>query len=148
MLKRFLSPINLNILKQETPFLFFSITEPTYKKSTIFNMNKSTLFPRVLLLFTKWSTLIFCLLLSSTVLAQDQYSFNWSNQPLSVVFADIEKAAKVSFAYNPAEINAKAAITLRINKADLEQVLTLVCDKVNARYKRSGNTIMIKVKML
>jgi TonB-dependent SusC/RagA subfamily outer membrane receptor len=109
-------------------------------------MNKSTLFPRVLLLFTKWSTLIFCLLLSSTVLAQDQYSFNWSNQPLSAVFADIEKAAKVSFAYNPAEINAKAAITLRINKADLEQVLTLVCDKVNARYKRSGNTIMIQSK--
>lgn len=37
-------------------------------------MNKSILFLRVLFSLTKLSTLIFCLLLSSTLIAQDQHS--------------------------------------------------------------------------
>jgi TonB-linked SusC/RagA family outer membrane protein len=109
-------------------------------------MNKATLLRRHFLPFFKWNAIIICLLFSTAVSAQDQFTFKWVKQPLSVIFADIEKVSKVNFAYNPAEINANTPITLHIKKADMAQLLAAVCEKVNARYKIAGNTIMIQSK--
>ena len=111
-------------------------------------MNKCTLLLRHFLPFLKWKISIVFLLISTMSTAQDKFSLRWNKQPLSVVFADIEKACKVSFAYNPTEINASTPITLRVKKADIAQLLAAVCEKINARYKITGNTVMIQPKTI
>ncbi|MBO9632688.1 MAG: SusC/RagA family TonB-linked outer membrane protein [Chitinophagaceae bacterium] len=75
-----------------------------------------------------------------------QYSFDWSNKPVVQVFRDIEKEAKMTFAYNPSEIKERSTITLRVEKVNLDALLTAVCNKIDARYKISGSTIMIQGK--
>lgn len=109
-------------------------------------MNKSILFLRLILPKRNVGISLLFLLLSLKVTAEAQYSFNWSNKPLSAVFAEIEKKAKVNFAYNPAEINEKASITLKVENESLENVLGNICNRINALYKISGNTIMMQGK--
>ncbi len=109
-------------------------------------MNKAILFRGFVLPEKRYFLPFLLLLLSLQVYAKAQYSFNWTNKPLSKVFADIEKEAKVSFAYNPADINDKTAITLKVDKTNLDNLLATVCNKINARFKISGNIIMIQGK--
>lgn len=109
-------------------------------------MNKGILFKGLVLPQKKYILPLCLLLLSLHVYAKAQYSFNWNNKPLSQVFTDIEKVAKVNFAYNAADINDKTPITLKVEKTNLENLLTAVCNKINARYKISGNIIMIQGK--
>ncbi|MEO5893655.1 MAG: SusC/RagA family TonB-linked outer membrane protein [Ferruginibacter sp.] len=109
-------------------------------------MNKSFLFPRNLLSHSIVRMFVVCLMLSPGIAAQAQYSFNWSKKPLKDVFSAIEREATVTFAYNAAEINDKIPITLRVENANLENVVETVCSKVNSRYKIAGNIIMIQGK--
>jgi TonB-linked SusC/RagA family outer membrane protein len=111
-------------------------------------MNKSASLPRHFLPFFKWKIFILSLLFSTGIVAQEQFTLKWVKQPLSVIFADIEKTSKVSFAYNPTDININIPVTLRVRKADMAQLLAAVCEKVNARYRITGNTIMIQSKPL
>ena len=109
-------------------------------------MNKGNLFQGLVLPQKKYILPLLLLLFSFHAYAKTQYSFSWSNKPLSQVFADIEKEAKVNFAYNAADINDKTRITLKVENVTLENLLTTICNKINARYKISGNIIMIQSK--
>jgi len=106
-------------------------------------MNKP-LFRATLLPKLKLFVFCFCLLISSSVFAQQNFTHNWNQRPLSEVFAAIEKEAKVTFAYNPSEINAKQLISLNVKNNSLDQLITAICGKINAAYKKSGSTIMIQ----
>lgn len=108
-------------------------------------MNRSALIHHSIFVVIIRPVFIICLILSTIQLtAQDQYSFNWDKQPLSAVFSDVAKAANVSFAYNPLEINATTSITFHVEKVALENVLTRICSSINAKYIKSGSTIMLR----
>ncbi len=109
-------------------------------------MNKSNLFRGFVLSKKAHVFSLLLLLFSLQIYAKAQYTFSWSNKPLFQVFADIEKEAKMTFAYNPAEINDKTGITLKVEKANVESLVTAICNKINARYKISGTIIMIQGK--
>ncbi|MBC7868260.1 MAG: SusC/RagA family TonB-linked outer membrane protein [Gloeobacteraceae cyanobacterium ES-bin-316] len=93
---------------------------------------------------SKLFVFFFCLFLSVNVSAQQKYSFDWKKSPVSQVFSDIEKKAKVTFAYNPSEVSIYSPISLNVRGATIDEVVAAVCKKVNAVYKISGNTIMIQ----
>lgn len=107
-------------------------------------MNKLTLFRGNPLPNPRLFFLLFCLFFSVSVFAQEKYTFNWKKKAISEVFAAIEKQAKVTFAYNPSEINATQLISLTVKNATLDEVMKMVSEKINVVYKISGNIIMIK----
>lgn len=107
-------------------------------------MRKIVLLPGIRVSLPYPGVLLLLLFLSMQSLAAGQYSFSWSNKPLKQVFADIEQKARVSFAYNPADINAAQAISLKVENSDLDELLRLVCNRINARFRISGNIIMIQ----
>lgn len=111
-------------------------------------MNKSSLFRGYAFPRAKLVAVLFSLFFSTIVFAQEKFSFNWKKKPISEVFTEIEKVSKVKFAYNPSEIKATTPITLSLKYVSLDEAITAVCNKVNAVYKRNGNTIMIQGKAI
>jgi TonB-dependent SusC/RagA subfamily outer membrane receptor len=107
-------------------------------------MNKSILFRGKPLPKLKLYAFCFFLFLCNTGFAQGSYSFTWVQKPISEIFTAIEKEAKVTFAYNPSDINASTPVTLSVINYTLDQLVTAVCNKVNAVYKKSGKIIMIQ----
>ncbi len=86
-----------------------------------------------------WFILFFGLL-SAVVAAQDTRSFNYENENLSVVLADLERAYAVKFSYRTTSVQDKL-ITLHIEAAGLDQILlelqgqlNIVINKIDERY--------------
>jgi TonB-linked SusC/RagA family outer membrane protein len=72
------------------------------------------------------------------------YSFNWQNQPVEQVFKQIENASKVHFSYNPADVDFKRKISLKVTNKGLNDVLNALAAQMNVRYKIAGETILIQ----
>jgi TonB-linked SusC/RagA family outer membrane protein len=72
------------------------------------------------------------------------YSFNWQNQPVEQVFKQIEDASKVHFSYNPADVDFKRKISLKVTNKGLNDVLNALAGQMNIRYKIAGETVLIQ----
>ena len=72
------------------------------------------------------------------------YSFNWRDQPVEKVFKQIEDATKVHFSYNPADVDFKRRINLRVTNKQLNDVISALACQINVRYKISGETVLIQ----
>ncbi|MET3980437.1 TonB-linked SusC/RagA family outer membrane protein [Mucilaginibacter sp. UYP25] len=72
------------------------------------------------------------------------YSFNWQNQPVDKVFKQIEDATKVHFSYNPADVDFKRKINLKVTNKQLNDVIEALASQINVRYKIAGETVMIQ----
>jgi len=72
------------------------------------------------------------------------YSFNWQDQPVEKVFKQIEDATKVHFSYNPADVDFKRRINLKVTNKQLNDVIGALASQINVRYKISGETILIQ----
>ncbi|MES2265667.1 MAG: STN domain-containing protein, partial [Bacteroidota bacterium] len=72
------------------------------------------------------------------------YSFNWQNQPVDKVFKQIEDATKVHFSYNPADVDFKRRINLKVTNKQLNDVIDALANQINVRYKIAGETVMIQ----
>jgi TonB-linked SusC/RagA family outer membrane protein len=72
------------------------------------------------------------------------YSFNWQDQPVDKVFKQIEDATKVHFSYNPADVDFKQKINLKVTNKQLNDVIDALASQINVRYKIAGETVMIQ----
>ncbi|MES2063748.1 MAG: SusC/RagA family TonB-linked outer membrane protein [Bacteroidota bacterium] len=72
------------------------------------------------------------------------YSFNWQDQPVEKVFKQIEDATKVHFSYNPADVDFKRRINLKVTNKQLNDVIGALASQINVRYKISGETVLIQ----
>jgi TonB-linked SusC/RagA family outer membrane protein len=72
------------------------------------------------------------------------YSFNWQDQPVEKVFKQIEDATKVHFSYNPADVDFKRRINLKVTNKQLNDVIGALAGQINVRYKISGETVLIQ----
>jgi TonB-linked SusC/RagA family outer membrane protein len=72
------------------------------------------------------------------------YSFNWQNQPVEKVFKQIEDATKMHFSYNPADVDFKRRINLKVTNKQLNEVIDALAGQINVRYKIAGETVLIQ----
>ncbi len=70
----------------------------------------------------------------------------FSKSKLSQVFADISKAAGVSFSYDSDEIDLSQAITVAKGSYTLQQLVNNVCAQANLSYQINNNVISVKSK--
>ncbi|RFZ92324.1 SusC/RagA family TonB-linked outer membrane protein [Mucilaginibacter conchicola] len=73
-----------------------------------------------------------------------RYSFNWQDKPVESVFRQIEDVTKIHFSYNPADVDFKRRINLRIVDKQLDDVIEALAAQINVRYKIAGETVMIQ----
>jgi TonB-linked SusC/RagA family outer membrane protein len=108
-------------------------------------MNKNLLYYRFYGLTIR--AFLTLMLIFSSVLAQSRealYSFAWEKVAVKQVLSQIEKQAKVRFAYNPLEIDVNKEVSLTVKQQKLEGVISELAERINIKYLIKGETIMIQ----
>ncbi len=90
---------------------------------------------------------VISLLLLSTVKAQSkepQYTFEWDRIVVHKALKEIEKQAKIRFAYNPLELDVNKEIALRVKEKSLEALIGELAQKLNVKYIIKEKLVMLQ----
>ncbi|GAA4268761.1 TonB-dependent receptor domain-containing protein [Hyunsoonleella aestuarii] len=86
----------------------------------------------------KYSIAIFFLIFSLYVTAQDRATLNYSNEPISNVFSELEEKFNIKFSFNSELVNDRF-ITLQVTDALLEDILFFLEEKASIRIKKASD---------